>query len=275
MPRKTYHVCLSPEEEKLLKDIIHKGNPHSTKKILHANILLLINECYPDKRCNNQEETDILGVSKTTVNQVRKMYAERGIEVAFTWKTHFIPPVASKITDDLEAHVLAIALIPPPEGHARWTLCLLVEHCMENQYLASVSHAAIGGTLNTNELKPYLSKYWCIPKLNDAAFVANIEAVFAIYEMLYNPEIPVICMDEKPIQLLGENRERIQASPIHISPDTKLLQPGYCEKIDSEYIWCGTASLFMFTEPLGGLMARSGKIPSKSGRFCTDDVKYR
>ena len=49
MPKKTYHVCLSPEEEKLLRDITHKGNSHSAKKILHANILLLTNECYPDK----------------------------------------------------------------------------------------------------------------------------------------------------------------------------------------------------------------------------------
>ena len=79
MPRKTYHVCLSPEEEKLLKDITHKGNSHSAKEILHANILLLTNECYPDKRRSNQEVADIFGVSKTIVNQIRKTYAEHGI----------------------------------------------------------------------------------------------------------------------------------------------------------------------------------------------------
>lgn len=90
--------------------------------------------------------------------------------------------------------------------------------------------------LNTNELKPHLSKYWCIPKRNDAAFVANMEDVPTIYEMPYNPEIPVICMDEKPIQLLDEIRERIQAKPIHTDPDTQLPQPGYCEKIDSGYV---------------------------------------
>jgi len=35
----------------------------------------------------------------------------------------------------------------------------------ENQYLVSISHTAIADMLNTNELKPHLSKYWCIPKL--------------------------------------------------------------------------------------------------------------
>ena len=90
MPKKTYHVCLSPEEEKLLRDITHKGNSHSAKKILHANILLLTNECYPDKRRSNQEVADIFGVSKTTVNQVRKTYAEDGHCVSWqniVWRT--------------------------------------------------------------------------------------------------------------------------------------------------------------------------------------------
>lgn len=74
------------------------------------------------------------------------------------------------------------------QGYAGWTLRLLAEYCMENQYLVSVSHTAIGDMLNTNELKPHLSRYWCIPKLNDAAFVANMEDVLTIYEMPYTPE---------------------------------------------------------------------------------------
>lgn len=117
MPRKTYHVYLSPEKEKLLKDITHKGNSHSAKKILHANILLLTNECYPDKKRSNQGVADIFGVSKTTVNQVRKTYVEHGIEAALTRKTRLTPPVASKITGVLEAHVLVTALSSPPEDH--------------------------------------------------------------------------------------------------------------------------------------------------------------
>lgn len=56
----------------------------------------------------------------------------------------------------------------------------------------------------------------------------------------------------KPLQLLGEIRERISAAPMHTDPDTHLPKPGYCEKIDSEYVRCGTAGIFMFTEPLGG-----------------------
>lgn len=106
--------------------------------------------------------------------------------------------------------------------------------------------------LNTNQVKPHLSKYWCIPKKHDADFVACMEDILGIYKMEYNPNIPVICMDEKPIQLLDEIRERISAKPLRKDADTEILKQGEVEKIDSEYIRCGTASIFMFTEPLKG-----------------------
>ena len=106
--------------------------------------------------------------------------------------------------------------------------------------------------LNSNQVKPYLSKYWCTPKENNAEFVLHMEDVLGIYKRAYDPKIPVICMDEKPVQLLDEIRERVSAKPLRIAPDTALEIQGTVEKIDSEYVRCGTASIFMFTEPLGG-----------------------
>lgn len=102
-------------------------------------------------------------------------------------KTRLTPPIAPKITGNFEAHVLASALSPPPNGFTRWTLRLLAEYCMEKQYIIFISHSAIGEMLNTNERRPPLSKCWCIPKLNNAAYVANMEDVLSIYETPYNP----------------------------------------------------------------------------------------
>jgi len=106
---------------------------------------------------------------------------------------------------------------------------------------------------NTNELKPHLSKYWCIPKQNDPSFTANMEDMPGIYQSPYCKSIPVVCMDEKPLQFLDEIRRYISSKTTHIDPDTQLPKKGYCEKINSEYIRCGTASIFMFTVPLGGM----------------------
>lgn len=67
-----------------------------------------------------------------------------------------------------------------------------------------------------------------------------MEDVLDVYERPYDPAHPVVCMDEKPYQLLGESRETLPA------------RPGDDQKIDSEYIRAGTCSIFVFTEPLGG-----------------------
>lgn len=56
--------------------------------------------------------------------------------------------------------------------------------------------------LNTNQLKPHLSKYWCIPMENDPHFIANMEDILTIYQKPYDPCCPVACMDEKPVSCL-------------------------------------------------------------------------
>lgn len=79
-----------------------------------------------------------------------------------------------------------------------------------------------------------------IPPEANAEFVANMEEVLATYELPYNPNIPVVCMDEQPIQLLKETRQPIEAT---------LNHP---KRVDYEYERAGTASIFLFTEPLAG-----------------------
>jgi hypothetical protein len=67
-----------------------------------------------------------------------------------------------------------------------------------------------------------------------------MEDVLEVYSKPYNPLIPVICMDEQPIQLLDETRTPIAATQNHPT------------RVDYEYERAGTASIFMFTEPLAG-----------------------
>jgi hypothetical protein len=252
MPKKQYDVKLSEGEISQLRQITHNGSKASAKVILHANVLLNTNDNDPERKKNDRYLAEIFGISPTTVNQIRKTYATLGIEAALNRKTRLTAPILSKITGDFEAHVVAMALGPTPKGRAKWTLRLLAEHCLANQYIVSISHTAIGEMLNTNQVKPHLSKYWCIPKENDVAFIAKMEDILGIYQKPYDSCYPVICMDEKPVQLLDEIRNRIGAKPLRIDPDTDIPRPGEVEKIDAEYIRCGTASIFMFTEPLGG-----------------------
>lgn len=67
-----------------------------------------------------------------------------------------------------------------------------------------------------------------------------MEDILDVYELPYNSMRPVVCMDEKPYQLLDDARESLP------------MRPGDNQKIDSEYIRNGTCSIFTFVEPLGG-----------------------
>lgn len=83
-------------------------------------------------------------------------------------------------------------------------------------------------------------EYWVIPPEADGEFVANMEDVLDVYSRLYDARFPVLCMDEQPVQLLKETRVPIEATPEHP------------KRVDYEYERAGTASIFMFCEPLSG-----------------------
>jgi hypothetical protein len=83
-------------------------------------------------------------------------------------------------------------------------------------------------------------EYWVIPPEADGEFVAHMEEVLEIYAKAYDPAHPVLCMDEQPVQLLKETRQPIPATPDHP------------QRVDYEYERAGTASIFMFAEPLSG-----------------------
>ena len=81
-------------------------------------------------------------------------------------------------------------------------------------------------------------EYWVIPPEADAEFVACMEEVLEIYAKPYDPKNPVVTMDEQPVQLIGETRVPIPATKDHP------------KRVDYEYERKGTASIFMFAEPL-------------------------
>ncbi len=82
--------------------------------------------------------------------------------------------------------------------------------------------------------------YWVIPPKENSEFVAHMEDVLDIYAQPYEQACPVICMDEQPIQLHREITDPIEATAKHP------------KRVDYEYERAGTASIFMFTEPLSG-----------------------
>jgi len=89
-------------------------------------------------------------------------------------------------------------------------------------------------------MKPWQKKEWCIPPKSNAEFVCRMEEVLEVYQKPYDPDLPLVCMDESSKQLLKEVRAPIPA------------KPGSPERFDTEYERNGTCNIFMFFEPLAG-----------------------
>jgi len=81
---------------------------------------------------------------------------------------------------------------------------------------------------------------WCIPREQNAAFVAAMEQVLAVYHRPYDARFPVVNMDEQPVQLISESRTPLS------------MRPGDTKKVDYEYVREGTCNIWMFVEPLAG-----------------------
>ncbi len=79
-----------------------------------------------------------------------------------------------------------------------------------------------------------------IPPAASGEFVARMEDVLEVYHRPYDPRRPLVCIDEIPVQLVGETR-------VPLPP-----QPGRPARYDYEYVRNGTANLFMASEPLLG-----------------------
>lgn len=96
----------------------------------------------------------------------------------------------------------------------------------------------VSSVLKKNEFKPNLKKCWCIPPEQNAAFVAAMEDVLAVYSRPYNEAYPVVCMDEKPTQFFSDFRKGFRSKNNGVQYE------------DYQYIRNGTACIFLFTEPL-------------------------
>jgi hypothetical protein len=79
-----------------------------------------------------------------------------------------------------------------------------------------------------------------IPPEQNAEFVWRMEAVLTVYQQVYEPDYPVVCLDEASKQLIKETITPIPA------------RPGQPERVDYEYERNGTANLFMLCEPMTG-----------------------
>jgi transposase len=141
-----HHVRLTVEERKMLLKIITKGTV-SAQTIMHANVLLALDENSSSPRKSEKEIAKLYHVHSQTVYNIRRRYAQEGLNTTIRRRKRAKPPIEPKITGDVEAKIIALSCTNPPTGQSKWSLRLLANKAVELNYINSISYVAIGKLL--------------------------------------------------------------------------------------------------------------------------------
>ncbi len=134
MPKKKYHVDLTPEERTTLEQLLQRGKS-SARKQTRARILLNADEGLTD-----EEIALALTVSIATVERTRQRFVEANLEALNELPR---PGGQCKLSGKQEAQLIAVACTPAPDGQARWTLRLLAEKVVEVGFAESSARETV------------------------------------------------------------------------------------------------------------------------------------
>jgi transposase len=222
-----YRVTLSMDERAQLAAMVQSGKG-AVRRLKRAQILLAANQGSTDEAIARN-----VAVGTSTVYRTKQRFVEEGVEAALSEAPR--PGAPRKLDVQDEAILCTVACSKPPSGRAHWTLQLLADEMVRLTLHTKISAETIRRRLGEMQLKPWQEKMWCIPKV-DAEFVARMEDVLALYAEERDDRRPVVCFDETPRQLIGEERVPVQA------------EPGKRARYDYEYVRNGTANVFMFVD---------------------------
>ena len=224
-------IKLSKNDLKEIKELTKKG--WANMRVVKRALILK----YRHLGLGTSEIVELLDVDPSLIPITINNYLEFGLKITIEDAPRTGRPI--NFDDRDKANIIAMVCTAPPEGYARWTLDLIHEESIKRGIVDSISKSKVQIILEEHELKPWREKMWCIPELDDE-YINKMEDVLKVYERPYNQEKPVICLDEKPVPIIGNTRDKIPATP------------GTIAKKDYEYTRNGSINVFCAVEPLEG-----------------------
>ena len=89
---------------------------------------------------------EALDVSVATLHRTRQAYVMQGLAVALE-RQRPTGRQCRKLDGAQEAHLVAVACSPPPEGHVRWTLPLLADKRVTLEIVEAIGKETVRRTL--------------------------------------------------------------------------------------------------------------------------------
>ena len=139
--RKRFVVELTSEEREQLQGML-AGGKASALTLTRARILLKTDEGPQGSGWSDEEIVEALDVGRATVERLRKRFVECGL-AALRRKPQGRPSRPRKLDGRAEAHLIALACSPAPEGRACWTLQLLADRLVQLEVVDTVGRETV------------------------------------------------------------------------------------------------------------------------------------
>jgi len=145
--KRQYQIQLTEEQRTELEQFCKTGN-HSARMITRAKIILLLDTSENKQGITLAEIAKRLDVSIQTIQIVRRDYfAAENVSSFLKRKKRLTPPVAPKITGDVEAKIIALACSEVPAGFSKWTVSLITEKSVELNLGNTISRSSVHNIL--------------------------------------------------------------------------------------------------------------------------------
>jgi putative transposase len=141
-----YLVILKSNDKETLNNLLKRGK-HTSREIIHAQILLLSNEGH-----SCAEILDRLPTTRGVIYAVRKRYCTEGLDSALHDKARSGQPL--KVTPEIIAYITALACSDPPKGEDHWTITLLQQELV-TRFGDRLGWGTVKGVLKRFDLKPW------------------------------------------------------------------------------------------------------------------------
>ncbi len=136
-----YKVTLTKQEREQLLSMT-RGGKHSSKKVIHALVLLNCDVGKFSDKIRNEDITRVLKIGSRTIDRVKKKFVEQGFEAALE-NSPTTRAYERKTDGDVEAHLIALSCGKPPKGFSRWSLRLLADKMVEMKYVEDISYETV------------------------------------------------------------------------------------------------------------------------------------
>jgi transposase len=135
----TASVSLSDRDRARLHTVVHRGHTGARTRT-RAQVLLKLGDGWSDMAVAHAFD-----VCRNTVKRVRARFLEGGVDAVLTDQVQERRRHA--LSGEQQAHLIAIACSPVPDGHDHWTLRLLAGKAVELGFVESISPETVRALL--------------------------------------------------------------------------------------------------------------------------------